>query len=165
MSWRSATSNVIDTFFRTELAEDRPANSKLLVYWSGHGYVMNDGTRIFICRDYTEEKLHNRVFNASNFRRYLRSAEFGCFRDQILIVDVCGTYGNELRFSPDRSDPGISIVGTKQTMYFATPEGKYALGGAAAAFLRTSPCACWANSGPGPSNLRLFRRWTPNSRR
>ena len=40
----------IDTFLRTRLSKGRPANSRLLFYWSGHGFVESDGTRIFICR-------------------------------------------------------------------------------------------------------------------
>lgn len=125
----TAQANVIDTFWRTALADARPAESRLLVFWSGHGYTENDGTRIFVCRDYTAAALKNRVFNASNFLRYLRSGAFQCFSEQLFIADVCGTYTHgQLGFVADKGDPGTPVPATKQTACFATTEGGYAIG-------------------------------------
>src|SRR5215510_15000225 len=48
---RSAAWEPLDTFCYKTLPAGRPANSRLFVYWSGHGFTENDGARIFICRD------------------------------------------------------------------------------------------------------------------
>jgi hypothetical protein len=115
----------IDTFSRTALPAGCPANSRLLVYWSGHGCTSRGGNRIFFCRDYVE-KLPSRVFNGSNFLRSLRSPDYRCFAEQIFLADVCGVYSrspiSDLSEAPERQGD------TRQLAYFATPEGKYAIG-------------------------------------
>lgn len=125
---RSAKLDDIDTFWRGQLSNERPANSRLFIYWSGHGFAENDGSRIFICRDYTDAKLRNRVFNASNFLRYLRSDDFQCFSEQIFLADVCGIYSG-LEFSADKNPPKKLVKTARQVAWFATPEGQYAKGG------------------------------------
>ena len=122
---RSATWTEIDEFFRLKLPADRPPNSRLLVFWSGHGCTSKTGNRIFFCRDY-QEKLPNRVFNASNFLRSLRSTDFRSFTDQLFFADVCGVYNEtpiiDLSEAPERQE------GIHQLAYFATPEGEFARG-------------------------------------
>jgi hypothetical protein len=115
----------IDTFCRVGLPADRPMNSRLLVYWSGHGCTDKAGSRIFFCRDYTE-KLRSRVFNGSNFLRTLRAPDYRRFSEQIFLADVCGVY-SQLPVL-DRSDVPDRLYPTHQLAYFATPEGKYATG-------------------------------------
>src|SRR5262245_8722876 len=122
---RSATSMEIDEFFHLRLPADRPPDSRLLVFWSGHGCTSKTGNRIFFCRDY-REKLPSRVFNASNFLRSLRSADFRSFTDQIFLADVCGVY-NETPIR-DLSEAPARQEGIHQLAYFATPEGEYAKG-------------------------------------
>lgn len=124
---RCAEFGAIDTFWRKELVENRPSNSRLLVYWSGHGFTENDGSKIFICRDYTADHLPNRVFNATNFLRYLRSGDYMRFCEQLFLADVCGVYTN-LEFVSDKLPPKDQFADVRQIAYFATPEGKYALG-------------------------------------
>lgn len=123
----TANLDTIDTFWRVRLSKDRTAKSRLLVYWSGHGFTDTDGTRVLICRDYTDPKLKNRVFNASNFIRHLRGEEFQCFQKQIFLADVCANY-TTLNFAADQSLPGRAVASVEQMTYFATPEGKYAKG-------------------------------------
>ncbi|SDX38232.1 VMAP-C domain-containing protein [Thiocapsa roseopersicina] len=126
---RSGNSYTIDTFWRTQLSRDRPADSRLLFYWSGHGFTENDGTRVFVCRDYTASDLKNRVFNGTNFHRHLRSAAFQCFSKQVLLADVCAVYGG-MDFEANKVPP--KRLGNdspqRQIAYFATPEGQYARG-------------------------------------
>lgn len=121
----SGTLNEIDTFWREKLWRDRAAGSRLLVFWSGHGFTENDGTRVFPCRDYTKENLRNRVFNASSFLRFLRSSRYNAFAEQIFLADACSNYTG-LRFSPDREPPPDQNKATRQVGFFATPEGEYA---------------------------------------
>jgi hypothetical protein len=68
--------------------------------------------------------LPNFVFNASNFRRFLRSSRYRGFSDQIFIADVCGVYSRlPLQDSiegPDQQFPAHQLT------IFATPEGQYA---------------------------------------
>jgi hypothetical protein len=115
----------IDNFYRLRLASDCSAKSRLLVYWSGHGFTRTNGSRIFVCRDYTSE-LTNRVFNGTNFLRNLRSAKYQCFADQIFLADVCGV-DSELPIADIHEDP-TSVSATHQLAFFATPEGRYAYG-------------------------------------
>jgi hypothetical protein len=119
--------NTIDTFWRRDLRLGRPAGARLLVYWSGHGFAESNGTRIFVCRDYRDPTLQNRVFNGTNFRRHLLGPDYQCFSEQIILADVCAVH-NELKSAPDRSDPAAPAETTRQTTYFATPEGQYAKG-------------------------------------
>jgi len=121
----SAKLDAIDTFWRDKLAKIRLVDARLLVYWSGHGYTDNDGTRVLICRDYTDPNLNNRVFNASNFLRHLRGRTFQCFRKQLFVADVCASY-TALNFAADQSQPERPDNTIEQVTYFAQPEGEYA---------------------------------------
>jgi formylglycine-generating enzyme required for sulfatase activity len=113
----------IETFWRRTLPDLRTKNSRLLVYWCGHGCTSNNGNRIFFCGDYSVN-LPTFVFNASNFQRLLRSGNYRGFSDQIFIADVCGVYSRlpvrDLMESPNDQLP------THQLTIFATHEGKYA---------------------------------------
>ncbi len=125
---RSATEEVIDTFWRTQLRKERPAGSRLFMYWSGHGFADKDGSRIFICRDYTETQLKNRVFNGSNFLRHLHATDYQFFSEQIFLADVCALHQN-VDFAADKTPPKTTYAKTtKQVAYFATPEDQYATG-------------------------------------
>jgi NTP-dependent ternary conflict system VMAP-like protein/caspase domain-containing protein len=124
---RSASWGVIDTFWRTELRKKRNADSRLLVYWSGHGFARTDKSRIFICRDYTAAALRNRIFNGSMFLDHLRSPEYQFFGEQIFLADACATYTN-LKFTDTTEAPDKVVDVASQVAYFATPIGKYAAG-------------------------------------
>ena len=124
---RSATWTVIEDFCFKQLPAGRPPDSRLFIYWSGHGYAENStGQRYFICRDYTHSALHTRVFNASLFLRHLRSPEFQKFSETLLLADACGAKQNvklsNPRGGPDNVDPRTQLA------YFATPEGQWAHG-------------------------------------
>jgi hypothetical protein len=117
-------STTIDTFWRTKLTKGCEANSRLLIFWSGHGFTSGKGNRIFFCRDYTEE-LPGRVFNGSNFLRHLRTVGYRCFAEQIFLADVCGVYSDlPIVEAPEHVKQGRTL----QLAYFATPEGEYAKG-------------------------------------
>jgi hypothetical protein len=123
----SATWTIIEDFCFKELPAGRPADSRLFIYWSGHGYAENStGQRYFICRDYTNTAHHNRVFNASLFLRHLRSPEFQRFSETLLLADVCGAKQN-VKLSNPRGGPE-NVDPRKQLAYFATPEGQWAHG-------------------------------------
>src|ERR1019366_406032 len=122
----SASWTAIDTFWRETLPADRPPASRLLVFWSGHGFTNTDGSRVFVCRDYTANSLRSRVFDASNFLRHLRSTKYQCFTEQVFLADACGIYtGSDFGVGRDRPNDQIT---TKQIAFFATPEGTYARG-------------------------------------
>jgi hypothetical protein len=119
----------IDTFSRVQLPAGSKPGSRLFVYWSGHGFVQSDGTRVLICKDYTAQAKSNRVFNATNFLRHLLiDSRFQSFRQQIVLADVCGIRSqyNGLTFEPTHKPPKDSGQTADQTAFFATPEGEYA---------------------------------------
>lgn len=125
---RQADFNTIDTFVRTELPRGRAADARLLVYWSGHGFSEHDGTRVFICGDYQDGGLNNRVYDGSGLCHTLHhSADYQCFREQLFLADVCAVH-SDLKFEVLRSVPRTPGTAARQVAYFATPEGEYARG-------------------------------------
>lgn len=122
----SARWEAIDSCAR-QLSDGVAPGSRLLVYWSGHGFTDDIGKRIFICEDYTAEALRNRVFDCSTYLRYLLSDRYGVFAEQILLVDTCATH-TDLEFVTANDRPGPATGGARQIAFFATPEGKYARG-------------------------------------
>ncbi|HEX3140363.1 MAG TPA: caspase family protein [Rhizobacter sp.] len=112
----------LDRFVRTQLTLGCPAGSKLLVFWSGHGYTsVYSSDRFFFCRDYDIE-LPNRAFNGSNLLRMLRTAKYSCFDNQVFLADVCGVYDKPISDTREAQ----AQLATHQLAYFATPEGSYA---------------------------------------
>ena len=125
---RQADFNTIDTFVRTGLSRERPADARLLVYWSGHGFSENDGTRVFICSDYTADQLRNRVYDGSGLCHTLHhSTDYQCFREQLFLADVCAVH-SDLKFEVLKSAPKTPVTVARQVAFFATPEGRYARG-------------------------------------
>jgi hypothetical protein len=124
---RSARYEALDTLWRSHLQTLKQADSRLFVYWSGHGFVDKDGSRIFICRDYTHLQLKNRVFNCSNVFRHLRSPDYQNFRQQILLADVCAMKVN-VDIVADKNPPENQVKDTKQIAFYASPELEYAVG-------------------------------------
>lgn len=114
--------NALDTFIRRDLAKDCAAGTQLVVFWSGHGFTSKrDNDRYFFCSDY-DEPLQNRVINASDLLRRLRTHAFSGFDEQIFLADVCGVYDKPAREEREAHEQ----LGTHQLAYFATPEGEYA---------------------------------------
>jgi len=111
----------------TNIFRGPKADSNLFIYWSGHGFVDADGSRIFICQDYTADALTTRVFDCSNFLRRLRSVQYQAFSEQILLADTCAVRSN-LEFNAPYVAPGPPGSSVQQVAYFATPEGEYAKG-------------------------------------
>jgi hypothetical protein len=114
----------IETFWRTELTEDVPADSRLFAFWSGHGFTSKKRNRVFFCSDY-QSKLPTRVFNETNFLNQLLTANFDCFSEQIVLGDVCGVY-KDIPVTETSDDANLGM--RQQLAYFATPEGSYAKG-------------------------------------
>jgi hypothetical protein len=124
---RSADYAAIDTHWRMELQKARPAGSRLFIYWSGHGFADHDGDRVFICRDYTHPQLKNRVLNSTKMLRQLHGAAYQHFSEQLFIADVCAVKAN-VDISADKHADAVRAPGTKQLIFYATPEGEYAKG-------------------------------------
>jgi vWA-MoxR associated protein C-terminal domain len=125
----SALSHLIEDFVRAELPKARKAGSRLLVHWSGHGFIQPNGDRIFVCRDYTAAAKTNCIFNAGNFRRNLETAaRYQAFAKQILLADVCGVQSQAkgLRFDVTTAEFPSSGNIAEQVAFYATPETKYA---------------------------------------
>jgi hypothetical protein len=117
------TRDLIDTRFR-ELSSLR-GGFQLLFYWSGHGYVDNNGDRIFICPDYRPQSFANRVFNASRRFDWLHSDDFVGLSEQILVADVCAKH-TTLAIENDQIGAVRRNATIRQIGLFATPEGQYA---------------------------------------
>jgi len=119
----------IDNFINKTLPALGKPNSRLFVYWSGHGFVDPKDTRIFICRDFMAKVAPNRVLNATSFFRHLSvESRFQHFREQIVLADVCGTQSEQLGLRFEICDNPATQVKkpADQVLFFATPEGEYA---------------------------------------
>lgn len=103
-----------------------PPDSRLFLYWCGHGYA-GAGDRILLCSDYDAGTFDDRTFNATRrFRRLASHAEYTCFSEQIVLVDVCARYSDAIEADE------VAAAGqrhAKQVAAFATREGGYSRGG------------------------------------
>jgi hypothetical protein len=115
----------IGAFWRRDLTRDVLPDSRLLVFWSGHGFTSKKLSRIFFCGDY-ESRLPDRVFNCTNFLNHLLEARYTCFSEQMILLDVCGVYSNLPAM--DVIEEIDASATSSQFAYFATPNGRYAIG-------------------------------------
>lgn len=116
--------NIIDALAQSQAG--MPADSRLFVYWCGHGYA-GSSDRLLLCSDYAPPACTDRTFNAT--RRIARLAsrpEFRCFREQLFLVDVCAKYSDNLE--PDNIEVGGERH-ARQVAIFATRIGGYSKGG------------------------------------
>jgi hypothetical protein len=115
--------NAIDTFWRNTLPTLPNGDSKLLVYWCGHGVTGTDRDRILLHTDYHPDNLSNRVTSADNLVASLATQSYRRFKEQLIVADVCGDFSNYL-VSPN-AHPTVKPVGTvTQHCYFATVDGQ-----------------------------------------
>ncbi len=115
--------NAIDTFWRNTLPTLPNVDSKLLVYWCGHGVTGTDRDRILLHTDYRPDNLSNRVTSADNLVASLATQTYRRFKEQLIVADVCGDFSNYL-VSPN-AHPTLKPVGTvTQHCYFATVDGQ-----------------------------------------
>lgn len=125
---RSAKGAEIATFWKQSLRALAQKFTRLFFYWSGHGFADEDGSRIFMCRDYRDPELASCVFNCTNTLRHFHSAAYQGFAEQICLVDACAMKPN-IKIHADRFPPDKSFVkGINQVSFFATPEDEYAKG-------------------------------------
>jgi hypothetical protein len=115
--------NAIDTFWRNTLPTLPNGDSKLLVYWCGHGVTGTDRDRILLHTDYRPDNLSIRVTSADNLVASLATQTYRRFKEQLIVADVCGDFSNYL-VSPN-AHPTVKPVGTvTQHCYFATVDGQ-----------------------------------------
>jgi hypothetical protein len=115
--------NAIDTFWRNTLPTLPNGDSKLLVYWCGHGVTGTDRDRILLHTDYHPDNLSNRVTSADNLVASLATQTYRRFKEQLIVADVCGDFSNYL-VSPNPHPP-VKPVGTiTQHCYFASVDGQ-----------------------------------------
>jgi hypothetical protein len=115
--------NAIDTFWRNTLPTLPNVDSKLLVYWCGHGVTRPDRDRILLHTDYRPDNLPNRVTSADNLVASLATQTYRRFKEQLIVADVCGDFSNYL-VSPNPHPP-VKPVGTiTQHCYFASVDGQ-----------------------------------------
>jgi hypothetical protein len=117
----------LDDFWRDSLPLGD--GSKLFVFWSGHGFSDDQRRRIFLCSDYTQTK-RTRVFNADNFVLQMQGETGKRFTSQRIFADVCGTYSGNTPLSVNNEPIGPlrSAEATDQLLYYASPDGEYAVG-------------------------------------
>ncbi len=114
-----ATCHGVNDVIVNQLAVLNP--SELLVFWSGHGILHDDGQRYFLCSDYTPI-FNERLFSMRVFRDYLNSTLLGSVETCWFLADVCGSR-TDLPVGPPGTVPINQLRNAPNSLYaFATPE-------------------------------------------
>jgi hypothetical protein len=117
--------NILDHLARMPIG--RSPNSKLFLYWCGHGYSNQENHRILVCEDFGKGAFNDRVLNAtSRFRNFGSSDNYSCFSEQIFLADVCAKYTDDIELDQVRA--GGQMI-ARQVALFATQNGGYSTGG------------------------------------
>ena len=111
----------IDTFWRSELPKLPDGDSRLLVYWCGHGVTRPDRDRILLHTDYNTNNLRSRVTSFNDFRATLATQSYQNFREQLIVADVCGDFQGQV--SPNPQLPANPVDSIAQHCYFASLDG------------------------------------------
>ena len=114
--------DAIDTFWREKLPKIANGDSKLLVYWCGHGVTRPDRDRVFLHTDYNPRQLSGRVTSFNNFRATLATQAYHKFQEQLIVADVCGDFREQV--SPNALPPANPVDSITQHCYFATVDGQ-----------------------------------------
>jgi hypothetical protein len=114
--------DAIDTFWREKLPKIANGDSKLFVYWCGHGVTRPDRDRVFLHTDYNPRQLSGRVTSFNNFRATLATQAYHKFQEQLIVADVCGDFREQV--SPNALPPANPVDRVTQHCYFATVDGQ-----------------------------------------
>ena len=114
--------DAIDTFWREKLPKIANGDSKLFVYWCGHGVTRSDRDRVFLHTDYNPRQLSGRVTSFNNFRATLATQAYHKFQEQLIVADVCGDFREQV--SPNALPPANPVDRVTQHCYFATVDGQ-----------------------------------------
>jgi hypothetical protein len=114
--------DAIDTFWREKLPKLANGDSKLLVYWCGHGVTRSDRDRVLLHTDYNPHQLSGRVTSFNNFRATLATHAYHKFQEQLIVADVCGDFREQV--SPNALPPAYPVESITQHCYFATVDGQ-----------------------------------------
>lgn len=117
------TLNAVDTFWRNTLPTLPNGDSKLLLYWCGHGVTRADRDRILLHTDYDPDNLSNRVTSAGNLVASLTTQTYRRFNRQLIVADVCGDFSS-YSVSPNTHPPVKPVDSITQHCYFATVDGQ-----------------------------------------
>lgn len=117
------TLNAIDTFWRQKLPKLGKPDSRLLVYWCGHGVTTLDRDRVLIHTDYDYESLTDRVTSVGNLGVTMQTQRYQHFKEQLLLADVCGEFKKDFTTSPSKHVPGDPTTEITQHQYLASLNG------------------------------------------
>jgi hypothetical protein len=117
------TLNAVDTFWRNTLPTLPNGDSKLLLYWCGHGVTCADRDRILLHTDYRPDNLSNRVTSADTLVASLATQTYRRFNRQLIVADVCGDFSS-YAVSPNTHPPVKPVDSITQHCYFATVDGQ-----------------------------------------
>ena len=115
--------DAIDTFWRSTLPTLSSVDSKLLVYWCGHGVTRPDRDRILLHTNYRPDNLSSRVTSADNLVASLATQTYRRFKEQLIVADVCGDFSS-YSVSPNTHPPVKPVDSITQHCYFATVDGQ-----------------------------------------
>jgi hypothetical protein len=139
VSARGADHATITRFVAHHLAE--AGGDLLYMFWSGHGSVSEDGSRVLFFEDLTLKNTQH--FDVNDFLAGLRTTSFARFATQIAFIDACANRFEELGFdlSLGRTIAGkgrFSHADVRQAFFLAADSGEQAQEGAFGAAVLTA---------------------------
>lgn len=100
----------------------------LVFFWAGHGIVGTDQQRRLFYADATVDDKRN--LDIDSLLRSLRTSYFSGFPRQIVLIDACANYAEEMQWAfelPGRTFPsGDAMAGHEQFVLFAARSGQVA---------------------------------------
>jgi hypothetical protein len=118
--------NAIETFWRETLPKLPSGDSKLLVYWCGHGVTRSDRDRILLHTDYRPDNLSSRVTSVNNLRATLSTQTYQKFKEQLIVADACGDFAGYAT-DPNVPQPKNPVASITQHCYLASVDGQNTL--------------------------------------
>ncbi|WP_071190788.1 caspase family protein [Trichormus sp. NMC-1] len=116
---QKATRDNIYKAINEKIPEKKEQGDLLYIYWGGHG----------ISNGYQDRRLFyddgKQNLNLQSLLQSLKSDTFGTFNQQILIIDACADYHDQVSLFPKEEYPYTSplIKERQQVILFATKEG------------------------------------------
>lgn len=124
-----ATTDQIRAAFQSGI-KTAAANAKLLyVFWGGHGAMESDNERRLFCHDANVGDFN--PLNLESLLETLRSRPWSRIRDQIIVVDTCANYYEEMSYRQNQADVRFSkgadeLGGLDQLVILAAASGEKA---------------------------------------
>ena len=103
-----ATTTILRQVFQHELRDGAKGAKLLYVFWGGHGAMESDQDRRLFCSDARATDLN--PINFSSLLHILRTRPWSRMLEQVVVVDACANYYEEMAYREGQSDVRFTRV-------------------------------------------------------